>query len=117
MLLGLILVTSMFWATGTVAQWAGTGQAQSLAAELEVLPAVVLDTPERLLAGTPTVVESVLPTHEGQAFRYRYRGLRVLAAGDDRLFLVPAEWSSSGSTFVIDLDEARVKFRFVDDPP
>lgn len=116
-LLALILVTSMFWATGTVAHWAGTGQAKSLAAELTVLPAVVLDTAEPLLAGDPTVVETLLPASEGQAFRYRYRGLRVLAARDDRLFLVPAQWSSSGSTFVIDLDEARVKFRFVHDPP
>jgi hypothetical protein len=116
-LLVLVVVATVFWATATLAQWSGTGRAKALARDLTSLPAVVVDLPERLVAGDDTVSETALPTEEGQAYRYRYRGLRLLAEGDGRLFLVPERWSPSGSTFVVDVGEARVRFRFVDDPP
>ncbi len=116
-LLVFMVIACVFWATATIAQWAGTGQAKSLARELTTLPAVVLDTPEPLIPRDGAIVETMLPFQEGQTYRYRYRGLRLLAEGDGRLFLVPETWSSAGSTFVVDLDEARVRFRFVNDPP
>lgn len=116
-LLVLVVVASVFWATATLAQWSGTGQAKSLARDLTALPAVVVDTAEPLLPGDDAVVETLLPAQDDQSYRYRYRGLRLLAEGDGRLFLVPQTWSGSGSTFVVDLDAARVRFRFVDDPP
>ncbi len=116
-LLVLVVVASTFWATATLAQWSGTGQARALARDLTALPAVVVDTTERLFPGDNTVAESMLEPHEGQTYRYRYRGLRLLAEGEGRLFLVPERWSPAGSTFVLALDEVRVKFRFVDDPP
>lgn len=81
---------------------------------------MVVDTPDALFPADPTVVESVLPSDGAQApapYRYRYRGLRLLAEGDGRLFLVPEVWSSAGSTYVLPVDEVRVRFRFVDDPP
>jgi hypothetical protein len=117
-----IVVVALFWATATVAQWSGTGEAKALARELTRLPAVVVDTADPLFAGDPAVVESVLEpaavdAEQQPAYRYRYRGLRLLVEGDGRLFLVPERWSPSGSTFVVGLDDARVKFRFVDDPP
>ncbi|WP_207218931.1 hypothetical protein [Pengzhenrongella frigida] len=116
-LLVLVVVASVFWLTATLAQWSGTGQAKALARDLVSLPAVVVDTAEPLFAGDPAVVETTFPPEEGQTYRYRYRGLRLLAEGDGRLFLVPERWSPSGSTFVVDFDRARVRFRFVDDPP
>lgn len=116
-LLVFVVIASVFWATATIAQWSGRGQAKALARDLTELPAVVLDTPEALLPRDGAVVETVLPPQEGQTYRYRYRGLRLLAEGDGRLFLVPETWSSSGSTFVVDFDDARVRFRFVNDPP
>ena len=60
--------------------------------------------------------EQALPP-SGSGFAYRYRGLRLLAAGDGTLLLVPETWTPSGSTFVVPLGDARVKYRFVDDPP
>ncbi len=116
-LLVLVVVASVFWATATIAQWSGTGQAKALARDLTALPAVVLDSPEALIPKDPVVIESALPTQDEQTYRYRYRGLRLLAEGDGRLFVVPERWTPSGSTFVVDLDEARVRFRFVNDPP
>lgn len=62
--------------------------------------------------------ESVLPTLEGEPFRYRYRGLRLLVQGDDQMFLVPERWTPSNSTVVVPVDgSARLQFRFVNDPP
>lgn len=116
-LLVLVVVASVFWATATIAQWSGTGQAKSLARDLTSLPAVVIDTAERLIPRDSTVVESALPAQDAATYRYRYRGLRLLAEGDGRLFLVPETWSSAGSTFVVGFDDVRVRFRFVDDPP
>ena len=116
-LLVLVVVASVFWATATLAQWSGTGQAKALARDLTVLPAVVVDTADPLFPGDDVVVETTFPAAEPHAYRYRYRGLRLLAEGDGRLFLVPERWSSSGSTFAVEMDEVRVRFRFVDDPP
>lgn len=116
-LLVLVVVASVFWLTATLAQWSGTGQAKALARDLTRLPAVVVDTGEPLFPGDQAVVETTFPPAEEQTYRYRYRGLRLLVEGDGRLFLVPERWSSSGSTFVVDFDRARVRFRFVDDPP
>jgi hypothetical protein len=116
-LLVLVVVASVFWVTATIAQWSGTGQAKAVARDLTSLPAVVIDTPEALIPRDPTVVETTLPPDDDQTYRFRYRGLRLLAEGRDRLFLVPEQWSSAGSTYVINFDDARVRFRFVNDPP
>jgi hypothetical protein len=104
-----------------VAQWWGLGQARALAADLGALPAVVLDTSERLYPGNPAITAQPLEVaDEGQVFRYRYFGLRLLVHGGDRLFLVPDAWSADASTIVLADDEAvRVRFRFFpdEDPP
>lgn len=116
LLLVLTVVAALFWATGTVAEWTGRGQAKALARDLGSLPAVVVDTPQRLQVGDPAVAEEDLDAGDG-AYQYRYRGLRLLVEGDGNLFLVPETWSPHGSTLVVPLDDVRVKLRFVNDPP
>lgn len=118
-LLGLLLVaTSLFWATATVAEWTGRGVAMSTARELDRLPLVILDTQERLYLTDGIVEEFELPAEDGQIFRYRYRGFRLLVHGGDRLFLVPSRWSRANSTLMVPLDASvRVQFRFVNLPP
>jgi hypothetical protein len=114
----LVVATSLFWATATVAEWTGRGVAMSTARELHRLPLVILDTQERLYLTDGIVEEFELPAESGQTFRYRYRGFRLLVHGGDRLFLVPSRWSSANSTLVVPLDgSVRVQFRFVDLPP
>jgi hypothetical protein len=112
----LVVVAAAFWATATVAQWSGTGAAQELAADLTALPEVVVDTTERLHPGDATIEELPLEP-DGDGYAYRYRGLRLLAAGEDSLLVVPWRWTPSGSTFVLPWSEVRVKYRFVNDPP
>lgn len=116
-LLLLAAATCVFWATATLAEWTGRGIAQRTARDIGQLPAVVLDSRERLYLTDGVTEEAELPTQDGQAFRYRYRGLRLLIAAEDRMFLVPEIWTPAGSTLVVPLDDVRVRFRFVNDPP
>jgi hypothetical protein len=115
----LVAAVGVFWATATVAQWSGTGAAHEVARHLDRLPSLILDTKERLYLTSPGIQEVVLPTEPNQAFRYRYRGLRLLIQGRDRLFLVPEHWSASNSTLMVPLADgsARIQFRFRNQPP
>jgi hypothetical protein len=113
-----VVATCLFWATATVAQWTGRGVAKNTARHLDRLPVVILDTKERLFLRSPGIEETTLPASSGQVFHYRYRHLRLLIEGKDRMFLVPDAWSASDSTLLIPLDgDMRVQFQFVNDPP
>jgi hypothetical protein len=113
-----LIAGCIFWGTATVAQWSGRGLAQSEALHLDRLPSVILDTRERLFLRDPGIKETVLPASEGQTFHYRYRHLRLLIQGHDRMFLVPDVWSASDSTLIVPLDgSVRVQFQFQNAPP
>ena len=116
--LSLVLVTDVFWATATVAQWSGRGSARQMALHLDQLPTVIVDTRERLNNVSPTIKESALPTSAAQTFHYRYRGLHLLIQGKDRLFLVPGVWSPSNFTLMLPMDgSVRLQFQFENSPP
>jgi hypothetical protein len=109
----LAVAASIFWATATIAQWTGVGLAQYQALHLDELPSVILDTKERLFLTSPGLNEVALPPSTGQTFHYRYRHLRLLIQGDDRMFLVPYRWSPSDSTLMVRLDPSvRMQFQF-----
>ena len=113
-----LIAASIFWATATVAQWSGRGLAKSEALHLDSLPSVILDTRQRLFLHDPYTRESVLPASTGQTFHYRYRHLRLLIQGHDRMFLVPDVWSAHDSTLIVPLGGSiRVEFQFQNDPP
>lgn len=122
-LLVAVMVAGTFWATATIAEFWGRGQARVLAADLSTLPAVVLDTKERLFPGNDAItVTSLAPDTKDDAgkYLYRYFGLRLLVRGGDYLFLVPDHWSKDASTLVLPIgDDIRVRFRFFPDanPP
>jgi hypothetical protein len=117
-LLGVVTTTCAFWATATTAEYSGRGLAKSDAEDLGRFPAVILDTKERLQLRSPGLEETALRPGAGQTFNYRYRGLRVLVVGDNRLFLVPQRWNPSNTTLVVSLDSSvRVQFQFQNDPP
>ena len=117
-LIYVVVAAGVFWATATVAQWSGRGQAQNAARHLDRLPRIILDTKERLFLRDPGVEETALPPARGQTFHYRYRRLRLLIVGHDRMFLVPEVWSASNSTLVVPLDgSVRLQFQFQNQPP
>ena len=117
-LCAVIVAGSLFWATSTLAQWSGRGQAITLADHFSDLPRVILDTKENLDPRNPFVTVTEIQTDlldppAPQTFRYRYRGLRLLIEGDGRMFLVPDRWTNAGTTYVIPLDSSvRVRFQF-----
>lgn len=113
-----VVLAGVFWATATIAQWSGRGLAHYNATHLDRLPSTILDTRERLFLRSPGIEETALPVAPGQTFRYRYRHLRLLIEGKDRMFLVPDHWSASDSTLIVPLDgTVRVQFQFQNDPP
>jgi hypothetical protein len=117
-LLAIVTVTSAFWATATTAQYSGRGLAKSDARHLDRFPVVILDTKEKLALRSPGLEETALRPGTGQTFNYRYRGLRLLVVGENRLFLVPQNWTASNTTVVVPLnDSVRVQFQFQNDPP
>lgn len=127
-ILVLVLVAGTFWSTATIAKWWGLGQARALASDLTTLPAVVLDTKELIYPGNAAIElrelgqPPAVPAVEGAkspTFGFRYFGLRLLAQGGGRLYLVPDEWSANASTIVVPYDDVRVRFRFLPDadPP
>jgi len=118
-IMGYVLVAvSIFWATATLAEWTGRGRAQDQAQHLDRLPRVILDTKERLFLRSPGIEESSLPAAEGQTFHYRYRNLRLLIVGHDRMFIVPEQWSASNTTLVVPIDDSvRVQFQFQNQRP
>jgi hypothetical protein len=117
-LIYVLIAAGAFWTTATVAQWTGRGLAQYDAQNLGRLPSVILDTKERLYLRSPGIEETMLPESQGQTFHYRYRHLRLLIHGHDRMFLVPDQWSASNSTLVVALDgTVRVQFQFQNQRP
>jgi hypothetical protein len=117
-LICVVIAASIFWATATVAQWSGRGLAEYAAVHFDTLPSVILDTKEQLFLRDPGVEVTQLPPSQGQTFHYRYRGLRLLLEGQDRMFLVPDYWSPSDSTLIVPLDgSVRVQFQFQNQPP
>lgn len=118
MLAFVVIAACLFWATATLAEWTGRGAAKETARNLDGLPAVIIDTQERLFLTEEIVEERELPAHPGQTFRYRYRRLRLLVHGGDWVFLVPDTWTASNSALAIPNDgTVRMRFQFVNDPP
>lgn len=106
-----IAVLSLFWLTNSFAAAYGRGQADVDSLKLGTKPSVTLDTKERLYLGYPGVEETHLPIENGQQFRYRYRGLRLLIESDSRLFLIPERWRKGGNVLVLPEDSSvRVQF-------
>jgi hypothetical protein len=110
-----ILVAGLFWATNTFAAAYGTGRGKLQADSLPDAPEVVLETADRLLDLPLGVAatETMLMPADGEIFRYRYRGLRLLVESGGRLFLVPSPWEVDGSmTLAIAFDD-RSRVRLV----
>jgi hypothetical protein len=119
LLVYVVIGAGIFWATATIAQWSGLGLAKYDAQHLDALPSIILDTKERLfLRDGPVIGETVLPSSDGQTFHYRYRGLRLLIESQNRMFLVPYQWSASDSTLIVPLDgSVRIQFQFQNQSP
>jgi hypothetical protein len=106
-----LITLSLFWATNSFAGAYGRGRAADVAERLqEDRPRVTLDTTERLFVVSADdslgVVEAPLPAEDGQTFRYRYTGFRLLVEANGRMFLLPDLWeAATGYTLVVRVDD------------
>lgn len=102
---------AVFWSANTYAEEYGRGEARNLAAHLTLRPEVTLDTKERIFF--PGAQETALMVNgPGQQFKYRYRGLRLLAQSGTRMFLIPASMTSRYEVLMLDYGpDFRVWFR------
>lgn len=108
-----LIALCSFWAVGAYAHQKGRTDARMLAGNLALRPAVIVDTPERLYLQWPGVDERALPGADtAQRFRYRYRGLRLLAQSANRMFLIPDSWTwNDGNVLILPMD-ANVRVAF-----
>ena len=108
----LLMVVSLFWATTNYARAYGRGRAAQYARLLAVRPGVVVYSADRLFLQGPGVVETPLPAGQHTSYRYRYSGLRLLTESRGHLFLLPAGWTlTDGSAIVLaDSDKLRVEY-------
>ncbi|MFF1479875.1 hypothetical protein ACFVYD_20380 [Streptomyces sp. NPDC058301] len=109
-----LVALGCFWAVQAYAQTHGRDDGRELAGHLWHRPTVVVDTAERLYFGAVPVKETSLPAGDpAQKFKYRYRGLRLLAQSGNRMFLIPDGWSRTrGIVMLVPADgSVRVAFR------
>jgi len=105
-----VAILSLFGPANTSAPAYGSGQAERESKALSSRPAVTLDTKERLYLNTACAEETSLPADTEQSYRYRNRGLRLLAVGSDRLFLIPDRWRDGCQVLVVpDDDSVRIQ--------
>jgi hypothetical protein len=105
-----IVVLSLFWMANTFASAYGRSQTEAGRWSPAERPAVTLDTEEQLYLNAACAELTTLPQDTDQRYRYRYRGLRLLAVGGERLFLVPERWRDGCPVVVLPYDSVRVQF-------
>jgi hypothetical protein len=107
----MLVVLSLFWATTNYARAYGVGRAEEFAACLAVRPGVTVFSADRLYVQGPGVQETALPAEEHAGYRYRYGGLRLLTEAHGRLILLPSSWSrTDGSAIVLaNSDKLRIE--------
>jgi hypothetical protein len=87
-----VAVLSLFWTVSEYAHIVGRTEAVKLSRHLDIRPGLVVDSAARLFPVSPGILETRLPPDSGP-YHYRYRGLRLLVAGHDRLYLIPQQWN------------------------
>ncbi|MFI0469241.1 hypothetical protein ACH347_34645 [Saccharopolyspora sp. 5N102] len=107
----LIAVFFLVWGISLFAAREGTRKAVYDAQHIEERTAVVVFSTQRLSLQGPGVEQKDLG--EKTDLRYRYTGLRLLAARNGRYFVVPLGWNpNTSSTFVFrETDDTRIELR------
>ncbi|GAA0627285.1 hypothetical protein [Streptomyces crystallinus] len=109
-----LIAVSCFWAVKAYANALGRDDGRELARNLWHRPTLVVDTAEQLYFGAAPVQETSLPADgPGQKYKYRYRGVRLLAQSGNRMFLIPDGWTRTrGFVVMVPADgTVRVAFR------
>ncbi len=105
----MLVVLSLFWATGDWAQAVGRGRARQLAQGLGQRPGVVVHSGAPLHLDAAGVTETVL---DSPTPGYRYHGLKLLIRSGGKFFLLPASWTPSNGMVIVLPDSDQLRFEF-----
>jgi hypothetical protein len=104
----------LFWAASNYAEVLGRSLARETAGQIDELASVVVYSPKRLHLTAPGAREQRLPGDD-TAYRYRYRGLRLLEHTGGHFFLVSDGWTPRYGVVMMLADGDPVRLEFVRD--
>jgi hypothetical protein len=107
-----VVILSLFWLVNSFAHAYGNGTAMYIEKGLADRPEVIVHSRSRLFAEDRGVDPYVLceTTIGSKDYPYRYINLRLLAATDKELFLVPVTWTKdNGVVLVLKRDETSLQ--------
>jgi len=107
----LIVALCLFWSASNRAEVVGGQVADMYAGGVSSLIRVTVYSSEQLYLDGPGVTEEEL-TGEHAAYRYRYRGLRLLDHIGQRYFLVSDGWSPQRGVVIALSDRDGLRFEF-----
>jgi len=109
----LLLAVSLFGGFGHLAGAIGEDRAHRLAAGLPYRPGVVVFSKEALQIGGPGVFYAPIEDDQS-AYRFRYRGLKLLIRAADKYFLLPSGWTAEvdGGAAIVLPDDGDLRFEF-----
>ena len=106
-----LVAVGLFWAVGSYAIGAGTGNAQGFTAALPCAPEIVVYS-EKDLGLDATDIRAEQSSVADGAYRFRYRGLRLVPKPGDQYLLLPSDWARGGRPAVLlpRADSVRLEF-------
>lgn len=111
-LVGLLIVTNLFWAVGKYAAAVGGGNGRQIALDLARRTSVVIYSSKRLFFDSSSIHEVVLSSPDG-GYKYKYTGFRFLTHSDGRYFLLPDGWSTTDPTAIVVRDDDNIGVQFI----
>jgi hypothetical protein len=115
-LIGLVVSVLLFAGMDKFAQVDGNGQAERIIMQPErYTQAVVLYSAQDLQLDDAAAVRQELSGGEHAAYRYRYKGLRLLLVDGHYYFLVGQDWQPRGGTVII-LPQEGIRMEFPRSP-
>ena len=112
-IVGFVVLLCTFWSFSAYASQIGGAESRDMVKEnLTSLPLVVVYSARDLhLDAAGVQVESI--DGPDAAFRFRYRGLRLLVFSDDKYFLLPVNWTDEKDVAIVlrDSDDLRVELQ------
>jgi hypothetical protein len=95
-----LVAVGLFWAVGSYAIGAGTGNAQGFTAGLPCAPEVVVYS-EKDIGLDATGIRAEQSSVPDGAYRFRYPGLRLVPQPGDQYLLLPSDWARGGRPAVL----------------
>jgi len=107
------IVISLFWATSIYAQRSGSALATYIEANTGSSPEAIIYSRVPLHLAGPEIKETML-AGTADSPNYRYKGYRLLIYSNERWFLIPSAWSSSGDNPAVVLaDDGSIRVEFL----